>query len=85
MIKRTLCFTNPAYLSLRNSQLVIKIPEAESSLVESIKHEGTQTIPIEDIGVVILDNRRITITQGLLDALLNNNCAVITCKCRGSY
>lgn len=37
------------------------------------------TKPIEDIGIVILDNKRITITQGLLEALLENNCAVITC------
>ena len=27
MIKRTLYFGNPAYLSLRNQQLVIKMPE----------------------------------------------------------
>lgn len=82
MIKRTLCFTNPAYLSLRNNQLVIKLPEVEtnSSLPESFKTEATKTIPIEDIGIVVLDNKRITITQGVLEALLENNCAVITCN-----
>ena len=82
MIKRTLCFTNPAYLSLRNQQLVIKLPEVEtnSSLPEHFKSEGTKTIPIEDIGIVVLDNKRITITQGVLEALLENNCAVITCN-----
>ena len=82
MIKRTLCFSNPAYLSLRNSQLVIKLPEVEtnSSLPEGFKAEATKTIPIEDIGVVVLDNKRITITQGVLEALLENNCAVITCN-----
>ena len=36
-------------------------------------------IPIEDIGIVILDNKQITLTHGLLEALLNNNAAVITC------
>ncbi|MEE1119217.1 MAG: type II CRISPR-associated endonuclease Cas1 [Bacteroidales bacterium] len=82
MIKRTLCFTNPAYLSLKNSQLVIKLPEVEtnSSLPESFRAETVKTIPIEDIGVVVLDNKRITITQGVLEALLENNCAVITCN-----
>lgn len=82
MIKRTLCFTNPAYLSLKNSQLVIKLPEVEtnSSLPESFRAETIKTIPIEDIGVVVLDNKRITITQGVLEALLENNCAVITCN-----
>ncbi len=82
MIKRTLCFTNPAYLSLKNNQLVIKLPEVEtnSSLPEDFKSEATKTIPIEDIGIVVLDNKRITITQGVMEALLENNAAVITCN-----
>lgn len=80
MIKRTLCFSNPIYLSLRNAQLVLHIPEVENNktLPEAIKKEAERTIPIEDIGVVVLDNRRITITSGAMEALLENNCAVIT-------
>ena len=82
MIKRTLCFSNPIYLSLRNAQLVLHIPEVENNktLPEAIKKEAERTIPIEDIGVVFLDNRRITITSGAMEALLENNCAVITCN-----
>ena len=82
MIKKTLCFSNPIYLSLRNAQLVLHLPEVESNktLPEAIKKEAERTIPIEDIGVVILDNRRITITSGVMEALLENNCAVITCN-----
>lgn len=81
MIKKTLCFSNPIYLSLRNAQLVLHLPEVESNdtLPETMKKEAERTIPIEDIGVVILDHRRITITSGVLEALLENNCAVITC------
>lgn len=80
MIKKTLCFSNPAYLSLKDSQLVIKIPAVEKSDVsEEFKKESVRTIPIEDIGVVVLDNRQITFTQGLMESLLENNCAVITC------
>lgn len=81
MIKKTLCFSNPIYLSLRNEQLVLHLPgvEANENLPEVMKKEAERTIPIEDIGVVILDNRRITVTSGVLDALLENNCAVITC------
>ena len=75
MIKRTLYFGNPAYLSLRNSQLVIHFPEANGM----DDRTGNNTIPIEDIGIVVLDHKQITITQGLLEALLNNNAAVITC------
>ncbi|GAP72105.1 CRISPR associated protein Cas1 [Candidatus Symbiothrix dinenymphae] len=81
MIKKTLYFENSAYLSMKNKQLVIKLPEVEKndSLPESFKERSVHTIPIEDIGVVILDNKQLTITHGLLEELLANNCAVITC------
>ena len=73
MIKRTLFFGNPAYLSTRNEQLVVKLTDPQS------KEEVVKTVPIEDIGVVVLEDRQITITNGAMDALLQNNCAVITC------
>ena len=81
MIKKTLYFSNPAYLSLRNAQLVIKLPEVvkNNTLPEEFKQSSEVTKPIEDIGVVVIDNKQITITSGLLEALLENNCAVITC------
>lgn len=81
MIKKTLYFGNPTYLSLRDAQLVIKMPEIEKNdtLPEPYKKALERTIPIEDIGVVVLDNKRITITTGVMEALLDNNCAVITC------
>jgi len=71
MIKRTLYFGNPTYLSLKDNQLVVKI-----------KQDEVKTIPIEDVGYVILDNRQITITQGVVAALLENNCAVVTCDAK---
>lgn len=73
MIKRILCFTNPAHLSLHLKQLVVEQTQADKT--ETIKH----TIPIEDIGVVIMESLQIAITQALMAALLDNNCAVITC------
>lgn len=69
MIKQTLYFGNPAYLSLKDRQLVIRLPDKNQSI----------TRPIEDIGVVIVDNKQITLTSGLIEALLGNNCALITC------
>ena len=83
MIKKTLYFGNPAYLSLRNKQLVIRLPEVESgSMPDEMKREAITTVPIEDIGVVVLDNKQITITQGLVAALLQNTTALITCDDR---
>ena len=81
MIKRTLYFGNPAYLSLKQEQLVIQLPEVvkNTELPESFKKETVASVPIEDIGVVVLDNKQITITHGLMEKLLENNCALITC------
>ena len=81
MIKKTLYFGNPAYLSLRDAQLVIKLPEVvkNDTLPERFKQKAEVTKPIEDIGVVVLDNKQITVTSGLLEALLENNCAIVTC------
>jgi CRISPR-associated protein Cas1 len=81
MIKKTLYFENPAYLSMKNKQLVIKIPEVEKneSFPASFKEKHIKTIPIEDIGVILFDNKQITYTNGLMGALIENNCAVITC------
>lgn len=81
MIKKTLYFGNPAYLSLKNSQLVVRLPEVEKNetLPDSFKSRAVRRIPIEDIGVVVLDNSQITLTHGLMEKLLGNNCALITC------
>ena len=64
MIKKTLYFGNPAYLSLWRDQLVIKLPEVEKneSVPESFKEQYRVTKPVEDLGVVVLDNKQITIT-----------------------
>jgi CRISP-associated protein Cas1 len=84
MIKKTLYFGNPSYLSLSNGQLVIKLPEVEknANLSEVFKKQAVRTIPIEDIGVVILDHRQITVTQALMAALLDNTVALISCNDR---
>ncbi len=73
MIKRTLFFGNPAYLSTRNAQLVIKMTDVQT------QQEVVKTVPIEDIGVVVLEDRQITITNGAMAALLQIDCAVVTC------
>lgn len=80
MIKRTLYFGNPAYLSLKLKQLVVRLPQKDGENKD--EKELTRTVPIEDIGVVILDHKQITVTQGLISELLDNNCAVITCDSR---
>ena len=89
MIKRTLYFGNPAYLSKKNDQLIIKLPEDKNNTDQELEVNPNQkyldrgnvnSIPIEDIGVMILDNQQITVSQGLLSSLLENNTAIVTCN-----
>lgn len=49
---------NPAYLSLRYEQMVIQLPEVQKDCdaPDDFKKMNERTIPIEDIGVVVLDN-----------------------------
>jgi CRISPR-associated protein Cas1 len=74
MIKRSLYFGNPAYLRLKDRQLSI---ETQADLTSR-----TVTIPVEDIGIVVIDHPQVTITSGLIQALQDNNVALITCDYR---
>ncbi|MCC5917482.1 MAG: type II CRISPR-associated endonuclease Cas1 [Cryomorphaceae bacterium] len=71
MIKRTLFFGNPAYLSTKNEQLVVAFPNGDQ--------EGVN-VPIEDIGVLVLENAQITVSNKLLEKLVYNNVAVFHCN-----
>jgi len=70
MIKRTLYFGSNAYLHTKNKQLIVKYPDSDRK---------EASVPIEDIGVVILDAFRLTISQNLITKLLHNNVALISC------
>ena len=74
MLKQTLVFTNPFRLSLKNAQLVIASKEMPNE---------TRTIPIEDIGVVIIENQQISVTIPLLNDLIDAGVAVVLCDKKG--
>lgn len=71
MLKRTIVLSNPAYVSTRNEQLVIQYP-GESN-------ESTKTVSVEDIGVLVLEHPQITITNVLMNKLLQNNVCIVHC------
>ena len=64
--------------------MLIRFPEETTKQKEDISFQKrpARTIAVEDIGVVVIDHKQITITSGLLEALLENNSAVITCDSR---
>ena len=74
MIKRTLYFGNPGTLRLKDKQMSIEV-QLEGAV-------RSTTIPVEDIGIVILDNQQILISHALIQALQENNVALITCDYR---
>lgn len=71
MIKRVVEISNPARLSLKNRQMLVE--QGNLKIV---------AVPIEDIGVLILDNPQIVYTQGLLVFCSENNVAVVICDKR---
>lgn len=71
MIKRTLYFGNPCCLRKKDMQLFVTFQEDES--------KDSVSIPIEDIGMIVIDNPRITMTNALIMAMNENNAAVICC------
>lgn len=75
MIKRTICIESPAHLKCRNDQLVVSF-----SGIKGMENVPEKTAPIEDIGIIVLEHRQITISHYLLDRLLQNNVAVVTCN-----
>ncbi len=69
MLKRTLFFTSPAYLSVRQNQLVVNLKDTGEE----------RTVPIEDIGIVIIEHPQISLTMPTLQQLNTHNVAVIFC------
>lgn len=69
MVKRTLFFTNPYHLSTRNRQLKIKPPEGEN----------IKTVPLEDLGYLVLEHPQITLSQSAIALCSEMNVAVIFC------
>jgi len=68
MIKRTVDVSKPSYLSLKNQQLLI---DQEGKTVGRV--------PVEDLGILILEHPAITITQGVILACQKNNVALVFC------
>lgn len=75
MIKRTLCIENPAHLKCRNEQLIVSY-----SGIPGMEDMPERTAPVEDIGILVLEHRQITVSHYLLDRLMQNNASVIICN-----
>lgn len=68
MLKRTILIENKSSISTKNLQLIIKSEVRESS------------VPIEDIGFLVLDNAEIYLSIPAMNLMIENNTAVIICS-----
>lgn len=70
MIKRTLYFSRPLYIKTKSRQLIVLDKES---------NEEKGEIPIEDIGMVIIDNPQISLSHATINHLIKNNASIIWC------
>lgn len=70
MLYRSIYIGNPAYLKLKDKQLKVIDPETK---------EEKGSVPIEDIGLVMLDHYQITLSHQLIQELMKNNVILISC------
>lgn len=68
MLKKSILIENKTSITAKNLQLVIKSEIRES------------TIPIEDIGFIVLDNPEIYLSIPAMNLLVENNTALIICS-----
>lgn len=70
MLKRSLYFTQPVYLHTRMQQLVVRYPEATEE----------KTVPIEDIGFIVVEDPQVSLSAMLMSRLMEHNVVVIHCN-----
>ena len=68
MLKKSILLENKASLTTKNLQLVIKTEVKESS------------IPIEDIGFIVVDHPEIYLSIPLMNLMIENNTSLILCN-----
>jgi CRISPR-associated endonuclease cas1, NMENI subtype len=70
MLYRSIYIGNPAYLKLKDKQLKVSDPKTK---------EEKGSVPIEDIGLLMLDHYQITLSHQLIQELMKNNVILISC------
>lgn len=70
MLYRSIYIGNPAYLKLKDNQMKISCPESKIE-------KGS--VPVEDLGLLMLDHFQITISHQLIQKMMGNNVVVVSC------
>ena len=70
MITRSIYIGNPAYLKLKDEQMYIMEPYSGAM-------KGK--VPVEDLGLLMLDHFQITISHQLIQKMMGNNVVIVSC------
>lgn len=70
MLFRSIYIGNPSYLKLKDNQMYILCPETK---------ETKGRVPVEDLGLLMLDHFQITVSHQLIQKMMGNNVVVISC------
>ena len=75
MIKRTICIENACFLKFANQQMIVSY-----SHIKGMEDKPEKSVPIEDLGMLVLEHQQISLTHYLLNKLTEANVAVVTCN-----
>ncbi|OCA79514.1 subtype II CRISPR-associated endonuclease Cas1 [Chryseobacterium contaminans] len=70
MVTRSIYIGNPAHLKLKDEQMYILEPSTK---------EMKGKVPVEDLGLLMLDHFQITISHQLIQKMMGNNVVVVSC------
>lgn len=73
MLYRSIYIGNPAYLRLKQGQMKIICPETQAE---------RGSIPIEDLGLLMIDHAQVTISHQLIQRLMLSNVVLVSCDDR---
>ena len=71
MIKKTIYIGNPCYLHTRDAQLIVEYKDEDKK---------AKQVAIEDIALLVVDDAQVTVSHGVVNALVSNNAAVLWCN-----
>ena len=74
MIKKTIYLGNPYHVRVKDAQLEFLVPEGKG-----IDQQLTKRVPLEDLGVLILDHPQISLTHPVLQQIAAFNVALVSC------
>jgi CRISPR-associated protein Cas1 len=81
MIKRTIEISeNPAHLSVKDGQLLIRAEHENSDTGANTASNERRTVPLEDLGLVMVDQRGTTFSLSALAGIAEHGAALCVCS-----